>query len=75
MRHHNNDGTEHMVTEDGPAGTELTACGMTVYGSPGIDSPHTAARVADNICENCRAAMDADSERKLYELADEVFKA
>ena len=73
MRHHkSNSGTEHIIqTTDGPAGSTLTYCGRTVYGSAEIEDAETASRVADNLCETCRKAM-ADEEMALYELADEV---
>jgi len=66
MRHKESTaGTEHIkVTET------RTVCGETVYGGAEIDTPETAARVADNLCERCRQNMDG--EIKLLEMADEV---
>lgn len=66
MRHHKSDtGTEHIIATE-----TRTECGMTVYGSATVDTPATAARVADNLCERCREAMD--DEMTLYEMADEI---
>lgn len=66
MRHHKSEtGTEHIMAD-----STRTECGRTAYGSAEIDSAKTAARVADNLCENCREAMNNDI--ALYEKADEA---
>ena len=75
MQHHeSNTGTEHVIACES-LGMMVTACGETVVGAADIDTPATAARVADNLCENCRKAADDETLNALYEKADETCAA
>lgn len=67
MRHHNNNGTEHIA-----ASSTATLCGLGIMGAARVRSPETAARVADRLCDNCRESADDDVLMELYELADEA---